>query len=181
MQKSQVEIVQNAQRLAANLQAGATPVKSKNAFLSVVATFMSDPSGDLSQLRQMLSLLERGSGGHLKRGGGFGDQVRMVIGEVGRLLDQGEWESADLRSLFGWTARLLQVRGSLDRGADARADLAERKLPSRSREPFSKKKEPDTRAQPVRGLSFGAFKASGLDALQQLKEKLSEGDRRKKP
>ena len=106
--KSQVEIVENAGRLAADLQASG--VKSKNALLSVVATFISDPSGDIKRLRRMMTLLKDGSGGHLKRGAGFGDQARAVIREVGTLLDRGDWQPNELKSLFGWTARLLQVR-----------------------------------------------------------------------
>jgi hypothetical protein len=36
--------------------------------------------------------------------------VRLVIREVGHLLDREEWHPKELKSLFGWTARLLLVR-----------------------------------------------------------------------
>jgi len=108
MSKSQVEIVNNASLLATDLQGA--EVESKSAFLSIVGSFMSDPTGDIKRLRHMMTLLDKGSGGHLDRGAGFGEQARAVIREVGRLLDRGEWQPDELKSVFGWTARLLQVR-----------------------------------------------------------------------
>ena len=185
MQKSQVEIVRNAERLALNLQAGPTPVKSKNAFLSVVATFMSDPSGDLPRLRRTLALLKQGNGGHLKRGGGFGDQVRMVIGEVGRLLDGAEWEAAELKSLFGWTARLLLVRQErrIETGPESRTtrpdhqetrqDTGQRRAPQppRGRAGREEKKSPAPTAP-----AFRAASGKNLAALEAFKKKLSGPD-----
>ncbi len=185
MQKSQVEIVQNAERLALNLQAGPTPVKSKNAFLAVVATFMSDPSGDLPRLRRTLDLLEKGSGGHLKRGGGFGDQVRVVIREVGRLLDGDEWEAAELKSLFGWTARLLLIRQDrrTEKGSESRAPRPDRQDTRQGRPP----QHPRDRRPPLPGREekrpappppqkLGAMSGKNLASLAELKKKLSGPD-----
>jgi hypothetical protein len=169
MRKSQVEIVENAERLAANLQAG--PQVTKNALLSVISTFVSDPAGDLQRLRRTLTLLETGSGGHLKRGSGYGDQVRLVIREVGRLLDRGEWQPNELKSLFGWAARLLQVRQAS--GVQAQED---RRIPRSSRTDSrsghsprpGREKPPAQPAQPFRGLS-----GKNLEALKALGKKLS--------
>jgi hypothetical protein len=178
MSKSQVEIVQNAERLAANLQAG--PVVTKNALLSVVATFMSDPAGDLDRLRRTMTLLEKGSGGHLKRGGGFGDQVRMVIREVGRVLDRGEWQPVELKSLFGWTARLLQVRQAPRKekeweprgaGPDHRS-MRPSGRPSRPDRRLSAVDPKEPSPQPTKPL--GALSGKNLDALKALSDKLSK-------
>ncbi|HKI06300.1 MAG TPA: hypothetical protein VKK31_30255 [Thermoanaerobaculia bacterium] len=181
MQKSQVEIVKNAERLALSLQAGPTPVKSKNAFLSVVATFMSDPSGDLPRLRRTLALLKQGNGGHLKRGGGFGDQVRMVIGEVGRLLDGAEWEAAELKSLFGWTARLLLVRQErrIEKEPEFRTERDDRKDTRQGRAPQPPRGRPGREEKKSPAPPASAFRAASgknLAALEALKKKLSGPD-----
>jgi hypothetical protein len=177
MAKSQVEIVQNAQLLASTLQGGADRF-SKNAFLSVVATFVNDPAGDLERLRRMLALLEKGSGGHLKRGGGFGDQVRIVIQEVGRLLDRNEWQPGELKSLFGWTARLVQVQQENGEPNEEARESREHRQgrpshPFRDRQtPVSdrrEKKSPISPAQPFRGVS-----SKNLDVLNAWKKKLSD-------
>jgi hypothetical protein len=177
MSKSQVEIVENAERLASNLQAG--PQVTKNALLSVVATFMSDPAGDLKRLRRTLDLLEKGSGGHLKRGGGYGEQVHLVIQEVGRLLKREEWQPNELKSLFGWTARLLQVRQAPrnESGEDrqTRRPGHQDSRPGRSpqtprvpRPPASIREEKKPSDKPFRAIS-----GKNEEALKALREKLS--------
>lgn len=171
MSKSQVEIVQNAQRLAADLQAG--PAVSKNAFLSVVATFLSDPVGDLPRLRRTMELLEQGNGGHLKRGGGFGAQVRVVIREVGRLLKRGEWKPDELKSLFGWTARLLLVRQETRGQTGLQQDRKDAPTHQRPRE---ERKRP---AQP--GPSLGELGGGkNRSVLEQMRAKLA-GSEKKEP
>jgi len=179
MMKSQIEIVQNAQRLAADLGAPPSPV-SKNALQSVVATFISDPTGDLARLRRTLDLLAEGSGGHLKRGDGYGEQVRRVIEMIRRVVYQGEWEPEELKSLFGWTARLLQVR----RGArteearetrsqsPGRQDTGQPRSSGRDRRPSPDRgeKKPATPGAPVlRGAN-----AKNLEVLKALSKKLSD-------
>jgi hypothetical protein len=178
MSKSQVEIVQNAGRLASDLQGGTTV--NKNALLSVVATFMSDPAGDIPRLRRTLILLKAGSGGHLKRGGGFGEQVHLVIQEVDRLLDRGEWEPKDLKSLFGWTARLLQVRqgNRAPEREDSRPARDDRRdsRPGRPsdppRRPSSGRVEKKAPAPPT--APFRAVNSKNLDVLKALSKKLSD-------
>jgi len=174
MSKSQVEIVQSAERLAARLQAG--PQVSKNALLSVVGTFMSDPTGDLERLRRTMTLLEKGSGGHLKRGAGFGEQVRLVIREVSQVLRRGKWQAADLKSLFGWTARLLLVRQA-PRVQEGRGPQGPR--PSRPPRPLrdqrtSSERPKEMPPQPTKPL--GTLSGKNLDALKALGEKLSKPD-----
>jgi hypothetical protein len=179
MTKSQIEIVQNAQLLAADL--GAPPGEvSKNALLSVVATFISDPTADVVRLRKTLDLLEQGSGGHLKRGGGFGEQVHRVIAEVGRILAEGEWQPDELKSLFGWTARLLQVRreartdGTRETQTQTpgRQDSRQPRPSDRDRRPPPDRsgKKPATSAAPV----FRGANAKNLEVLKALSKKLSD-------
>ncbi len=170
MSKSQVEIVQNAQRLAADLQAG--PSVTKNALLSVVATFMSDPAGDLERLGRTLKLLENGSGGHLKRGGGFGEQVHLVIREVNLLLARNEWQPKELKSLFGWTARLLQVRqGNRSPGREeSRTTRNDRQGPRQGRSRNQEKRPP---SPPVKK-TFQGVSGKNLDVLKAFGKKLSD-------
>jgi hypothetical protein len=179
MSKSQIEIVQNAGHLATGLRTGMTPV-TKNALLSVVATFMSDPSGNVDRLSRTLELLKAGSGGHLKRGGGFGEQVHLVIQEVERLLERGEWEPKDLKSLFGWTARLLQVRQAnrAPEREDSRPARDDRRdsRPGRpsepSRRPSSGRMEKKAPAPPA--TPFRAVNSKNLDVLKAFGKKLSD-------
>ena len=176
MSKSQVEIVENAGRLATDLQGAG--VESKSAFLSIVASFLSDPSGDVNRLRRMMTLLKGGSGGHLNRGSGFGDQARAVIREVGSLLDRGEWQPEELKSLFGWTARLLQVRQAPrrevpegPRGQTRHPQDPRRpgRPPRAAREPHSVSEKKPVRQPPKR---LGGLSGKSLDALKSFGAKL---------
>jgi hypothetical protein len=108
MPESQLAIVRQAERLAANLDGG--PVKvGKNVLLALVADFVSTPRPDRDRLRRLLKLVQAESGGHVKRGGGYGEQLRLAAREVaGALAD--DLSDRDLKSLFGWTARLLRNR-----------------------------------------------------------------------
>jgi hypothetical protein len=181
MSKSQVEIVENAGRLAADLQGSG--VESKNAFLSVVATFISDPSGDVKRLRRMMTLLKDGSGGHLNRGSGFGDQARAVIREVGSLLDRGEWQPEELKSLFGWTARLLQVKQAPGRDIreDPRGQVSNRPDPRRPSRPLRPPRGPhpttekESARQPAKPL--GGLSGKNLDVLKSIKPPKPDDDK----
>lgn len=106
---TQREIVERADLLANQLTVGPTPVE-RNTLLSVVANFLADPSSEPARLARTLALLDRGNGGHLDRSPAFGRQVRLVIRVIGDLLREPNIEAGELRSLLGWTARLLLVR-----------------------------------------------------------------------
>jgi len=108
MPESQLALVRQAERLAATLDGG--PVKvGKNVLLALVADFVSTPRPDRDRLRRLLKLLQAESGGHVKRGGGYGDQLRLAAREVAAVLAD-DLSNQDLKSLFGWTARLLRNR-----------------------------------------------------------------------
>ena len=180
MALSQVEILKKAEPLASNLAAGVVSVK-KNAFLAVVADFMSDPNPDLKTLSKTLELLKQGSGGHLKRGGGFGDQVRAVVGELTRLLlEEKGLQPADYKSLFGWTARLLTVRQNPQgaRNADRRREgprPQQRSGPPGGRPPQSSKPP-----QPQASSKIPAIGGKSFDTLKNLKAQLEKGEGEKK-
>ncbi len=106
---SQVAIVERANELAEDLCSGPVPVE-RNTLLSVVADFLSDPKAPTERLERTLTLLASGSGGHLNRSKGFKAQATEVIRVVGQLLRSKDYAPESLRSLLGWTARLLLVR-----------------------------------------------------------------------
>jgi hypothetical protein len=108
MAVTQTEILKKAEQLASTLAGGTTKV-GKNVLLSIVADFMSSPHPDRERLRRTLQLLQEGNGGHTKRGGGYGDQIRAAVREVAKELG-ADTSDEELKSLFGWTARLLLVR-----------------------------------------------------------------------
>lgn len=108
MGKSPADIVEKAERLASSLTAGPVVV-GKNVLLGLTADFLSEPRPDRERLRKTIKLISEGNGGHLKRGGGYGDQVRTAVIELRRVLEE-DWSDPDLKSLLGWTARLLLVR-----------------------------------------------------------------------
>lgn len=173
MALSQVEILKKAEPLASNLAAGAASVK-KNAFLAVVADFMNNPNPDLKTLSRTLELLKQGSGGHLKRGGGFGDQVRAVVEELSRLLREEDLQPADYKSLFGWTARLLAVRQS-SQGARNVTRSREEPLPQRGTGPSGgRPQKPPKPPRPQASSSLQAVGGKSLDALKSLKDRLAK-------
>ncbi len=131
MSLSQTEIVQRAERLATELVGMGV---EKNALLSVVADFMSDPRGDVERLRRMLKLLKDGSGGHLKRSASYVQQIKALAEGLQETLDDQGLSPVDLKSLFGWTARLLLVRGE---GEERRAQAAQA-APRRASQPPAK-------------------------------------------
>ena len=109
MGKSPADIVEKAERLASSLTAGPVVV-GKNVLLGLTADFLSEPRPDRERLRKTIELISEGNGGHLKRGGGYGDQVRTAVIELRRVLEEKDWSDPELKSLLGWTARLLLVR-----------------------------------------------------------------------
>jgi|GEM_PF-5274557 len=165
MSLSQTAIVQRAEQLAGALAGGRTRVE-KNVLLSVVADFMSDPRADLDRLRRTLKLLGDGSGGHLKRSTSYAQQIEAVVDGLGEVLADSSLSLADLKSLFGWTARLLLVRGESPPATTA-GD------PPAGSSPGSKA---GPRKEPVkRGL--GSIGQKGLSALEKLKQDLERKEK----
>jgi len=175
MPLTQTDILRKAELLAGNLAGGPAQVK-KNALLAVVADFMSDPKPDLDRLRRTMRLLKQGSGGHLKRGGGFGDQVKAVADELDRLMQQEGLTPGEYKSLFGWTARLLVVRGI---GRQERVQARQRKehpsFPSRDEGKRTLEKAPA--AAPGK---LGAVNQKGLSVLDKFKQQLLEREGKEK-
>jgi hypothetical protein len=170
MRLLQTQILERAERLASSLIGGQTRVE-RNVLLAVVGDFMSDCRADPERLRKTLRLLRAGSGGHLKRGGSYGQQVAVVTAELERQLDAENLEAGDLKSLFGWTARLLLVRGTFF-PAEKQAAPRRAAVPERSRRQGPAKSPP-----PV---AFGGLNPKGLSALEKLKQQLQERDKDKK-
>lgn len=169
---TQIEILERAERLAAVLAGGPAPV-NKNVLLSVVADFMSDPSPDPARLRKMLRLLETGNGGHLKRGGNYGRQVRAVVEEIGRLLDRGGLRPEEYKTLFGWTARLLLVRRE-------KSSTPSRETRGGTRPPSDRRSRPEDRrpsTPPTPPPNLGAVSQKGLGDLLKLKQQLEEKEK----
>ncbi|MEA2600053.1 MAG: hypothetical protein QOF89_1045 [Acidobacteriota bacterium] len=102
---SQLPFVKRAEELASLLKG-----VERNVFLAIVADFLTDPRSEPSRLERMLDLLKKDSGNHLNRSGGFGEQARVVVQRLPSILKDPELSPAELRTVLGWTSRLLQVR-----------------------------------------------------------------------
>jgi hypothetical protein len=161
MSQTQTQILLKADRLATDLAGGAVRVE-KNVLLSMVAEFMSDPQGDVERLRQTLKLLKAGSGGHLKRTANYAQQVETVVDGLEETLADGDLTPGDLKSLLGWTARLLLVQ----------ADAAPRFEDTQRAGPPPRKAPP----KPNSSKTFGGMGAKNQSTLERLKEKLKNGD-----
>lgn len=167
MSLSQTEIVERAERLATELGGGPVRIE-KNVLLSVVADFLSDPRPDVERLRKTLKLLKDGNGGHLRRTASYAQQVEALADGLRETLNDNTLSPTDLKSLFGWTARLLLVRGEMvertpSPGKTGRTDSS----PRAKAEPLP---EPPKRA-------LGGIGKSGLLALEKLKEGLEKKEK----
>jgi len=170
MTATQSEIMEKAERLASNLVGGSTKV-GKNVLLSIVADFMSSPHPDRERLRRTLELIQKGSGGHTKRAGGYGEQVKVAVDEITEALRENLSDD-ELKSLFGWTARLLLVRRGL-LAVKTKTDLRPGKSGSRSPAPAKAEKGPPQRLGPGLG-------AKSLSTLEQLRQQLQDKEKGKK-
>lgn len=157
------EILKKAEHLAARLNSGPAPVK-KNVLLGLVSDFMNEPEPDVRRLRQLLEMIEQGNGGHIRRGAGYGDQLRSAVREIRRVLDEGGLDGKDFKSLFGWTARLLTSRGLPATGPFTRST--------------SRREPPPPSHSPARPLPnrprFSGFDSKSLGLLEQLRNKLDK-------
>ncbi|MFY9823118.1 MAG: hypothetical protein WAM82_17175 [Thermoanaerobaculia bacterium] len=76
----------------------------------IVADFLTDPRSEPARLLKMLDLLGKGSGDQLKRSEAFGEQAEKVARQLPAILRDSSFSSVELRTVLGWTSRLLQVR-----------------------------------------------------------------------
>jgi hypothetical protein len=109
---SQVDIVRRAQALAEKLTAEPETAVKRSAFLSLVADFQARPEAEPARLLDLLKELEKGSGGHLQRGKTYVAQISLAAQSLVTEIERGDLSAQELRSLFGWTARLLDVKHS---------------------------------------------------------------------
>ncbi|HEX7183981.1 MAG TPA: hypothetical protein VF756_19275 [Thermoanaerobaculia bacterium] len=166
------EILKKAEHLAARLNSGPAPVK-KNVLLGLVSDFMNEPEPDIRRLRRLLEMIEQGSGGHIRRGAGYGDQLRSAVREIRRVLDEGGIEGGDLKSLFGWTARLLLVRRENARPEPPEHHSGRGAQPSQtSRRPGPPRSEERRPAPPPVSSKLGTVGAKGMSALEKMKRDL---------
>ena len=172
---SGTELVRQAEVLADELRAAPSPIQ-RNVFLSLVAAFLAD--GDVGRLRRLLELLgdERSvSAAHFQRSGSWGEQLRHARDVLARFLATTEDEPRRLQSLFGWTARLLEVRakfpGSGRRGKPAAGgggSRGPRRPGGREAAPAEPKPKP-----PAARLGLGG---KSLAALEGLRRRIGNGD-----
>lgn len=160
-----IEIMKKAEHLAARLNSGPSPVK-KNVLLGLVADFMNEPEPDVQRLRHLLELIEQGSGGHIRRGAGYGEQLRAAVREIRKALDERGLDGKDFKSLFGWTARLLLVRS---------APRETRSQPGSNR-PSPVQPRPPERREPPPG-RFGSVNTKGMSDLEKLRQKIQDKEK----
>jgi len=170
-----IEILKKAEHLAARLNSGPAPVK-KNVLLGLVSDFMNEPEPDVRRLRTLLEMIEQGSGGHIRRGAGYGDQLRSAVREIRRVLDEGGIEGRDFKSLFGWTARLLLVRRENARPEprEQRAGGGGAQQAQTTRRPGPQRSEERRPAPVPNSGKLGALSFQGLSALEKMKRDLEE-------
>jgi hypothetical protein len=170
-----VEILERAELLAARLNGGPAPVK-KNVLLGLISDFMNEPEPDVRRLRRLLEMIEQGSGGHIRRGAGYGDQLRAAVREIRKVLDKGGLDGKDYKSLFGWTARLLLVRST---PRDTRPQLKEREGGRPSR-PETRRSTPDRSErftpQPP-STRLGGVNTKGMSALEKLRKQMEDQEK----
>jgi hypothetical protein len=157
-----IEIMKKAEHLAARLNSGPSPVK-KNVLLGLVSDFMNEPEPDVQRLRHLLELIEQGSGGHIRRGAGYGEQLRAAVREIRKALDERGLDGKDFKSLFGWTARLLLVRSA--------PREARRPGPPPPGKP-DRREPPST--PPRAPVKLGSINAKGISDLEKLRQKIQD-------
>lgn len=167
MSERQVEIMRRADLFSLSLISGTSPV-TRNVLLAMTSDFLSSPQPDRDRLRRIVRKVGEGSGGHVLRGGGYGEQMRAAAKELEIVIEE-DWSDQDLKTLLGWTARLLLVRRE-DRPQQQKTPPG---TPIRRRvdkpADSTRSKSPDWR-----GSSLGK---SSLQELELLKQKLADKDK----
>jgi hypothetical protein len=136
--QSQLPYVNRAVELASRLKG-----VERNVFLSIVADFLTDPRSKPASLVRLLELLGKGSGNQLKRSGTFGDQALVVVQYLPAILKDRDLSAPELRSVLGWTSRLLKVRS----GKNGEGDGPQPRRPANQMRP-TKPLRPVSRSAP---------------------------------
>lgn len=153
MSASQSELVISARALAEELATGTPPVK-RNIWQSLVANFQLDR--DLPRFRRLVAAVEQDD--KLRaRGRGYGEQLDQVVAILDRLLTEGRHSADELRTLFGWVARLLQIK----------SDFRGPRRPEPNR--------PTPPRQPPPKPAFGGLGGKNQAALEALRKKFPGG------
>ncbi|MES1244636.1 MAG: hypothetical protein ABUT39_23720 [Acidobacteriota bacterium] len=160
MSEQSVEIMERADQLSLALISGPSPV-TRNVLLAMTSDFLSSPRPDRDRLRRIVKRVGEGSGGHVLRCGGYGEQIRAAAAELAGVIEE-DWSNQELKTLLGWTARLLLVRRE-DRPQEKKATQGQ---PVRRREERPADKKPKS---PGWGIS-----KSSMQTLEQLKQKLED-------
>jgi hypothetical protein len=171
---SQIDLVQTAEALAERLR---SPVRvTRSAFSKLVATFRQE--GDRQALHALVRSVASGRGGGRERGTGYSDQIDHASGVLLDFLGrQQALSDRELQSVFGWTARLIEIadelhsepRGGAKGAGQARHGRQERR-PKRGSEP------PTPRAPGPAGRKLGGLGGKSLEVLKALRQKTSDGD-----
>jgi hypothetical protein len=159
--------------LADELRTAPSPVQ-RNVFLSLVAGFLAD--GDAGRLHRLLQVLgdERSaSAAHFQRSGRWGEQLRHARDVLARFLATAEADPRRLQSLFGWTARILEIRATFsDRRRGAPASGRGPSGASRRRRAGAAGSV-ERKPRPAGRLGLGG---KSLDALERLRRRIDESD-----
>jgi hypothetical protein len=164
MSEQHVEIMKRADQLSLALISGPHPV-TRNVLLAMASDFLSSPRPDRDRLRRIVKRVGEGSGGHVLRGGGYGEQIRAAAGELATLIEE-DWSDQDLKTLLGWTARLLLVR---------REDRPRQQTPPQGRPTRQREDKPVAAKNPKKpGWGGSSISKSSMEALKLFKQKLAD-------
>ncbi|MFN7963394.1 MAG: hypothetical protein U0002_19185 [Thermoanaerobaculia bacterium] len=138
-------LLQEAQRLAALLTEHRETAVKRGLLLSVTADFLG--RGGLPRLLRTLEALGRGSGGHLRRGGGYRDQMEALLRVLSAELPRFSGTEEELKTVLGWTGWLLATA----QNPDLATSPAPREKPA---EKPTRNTKPDP-PEPLRSAGFG--------------------------
>lgn len=105
---SQADLVRRARALADELSLRSEHAVGRGIFRALLADF--EANSDQDVLHRMVELLLKGSGGHLERTGGYGEQAETAANAILAELRSGDLSPGEYRTLFAWTARLLPTK-----------------------------------------------------------------------
>lgn len=108
-QSSQREMVRQAELLAGRLTEQPEVAVSRNVFHALVADFRAAP--DLDRFRRLITLAGKGNGGHKDRSNGYGEQLVQACKILSSFVGKTHLAPVELKSVFGWTARMLPTKG----------------------------------------------------------------------
>lgn len=169
MSRSAGALIEDAHALADELWSRGGVKRST--FGALLARFRTD--GDREQLTRLLRELRTGSGGHIRRGRGFGDQVDAAAAVLESFLARSRHTSAELQTIFGWAGRdLLVFEASKKPRGDRRSPTASRGRQDRSAAQTRGQASEPTPAEEAPPEKIGGLKGSAMAALLEVKGRL---------